>query len=485
MTKKELIFIPSPGMGHLVSAVEFAKHLIEQDQRITIQIIIFHLPVFNISNVETYLDSQLQALNPNQIKFLTLPRLQNPPDPSSKNFYRTVVELQKSLVEMAVLNRQHQEESTPVAAFVLDMLCVTMIDIANKIGVPSFIYFTAGANLLNFMLHYQSIVDDKEDDLLCLFDDCNARLNLPGFRDLVPARVLPLFKLDKDSEWRTLTVEMARRFRETKGILVNTFYELNPFAIEASVKNDFIVYPVGPILALDHNKDGSQEKDHHHQHQSSIMMWLDEQPSSSVVFLCFGSMGSFDEEQVKEIANGLERSGYRFLWSLRKPPEKGKFGAPSEDEIFHDALPDGFMDRVGNRGKLIGWAPQASILSNRGIGGFVSHCGWNSILESIWFGVPIATWPVYSEQQLNAFELINELGLSVEIKMDYKRDMRMNKANYVVTAKEVENGVKNLMGMDNEMRFKVREMKNKSRRALEHGGSSFDSLNRFVGHFFE
>ena len=110
-----------------------------------------------------------------------------------------------------------------MAAFVLDMLCVTMIDIANKIGVPSYIYFTAGANLLNLMLHYQSIVDDKEDDLLCLFDDCNARLNLPGFRDLVPAKVLPRLMLDKDSEWRTFTVEIARRFRETKGILINTF----------------------------------------------------------------------------------------------------------------------------------------------------------------------------------------------------------------------------------------------------------------------
>lgn len=102
------------------------------------------------------------------------------------------------------------------------------------------------------------------------------------------------------------------------------------------------------------------------------MQWLDAQPPSSVVFLCFGSMGKFDVDQVKEMANGLDLSGYRFMWSL---PQLGP------ERNFDEALPKGFVERMGHRGKIIGWAPQVLVLAHRAIGGFVTHCGWNSILN--------------------------------------------------------------------------------------------------------
>lgn len=109
----------------------------------------------------------------------------------------------------------------------------------------------------------------------------------------------------------------------------------------------------------------------------------------------------------------------------------------------------------------------------------MSHCGWNSTLESLWYGVPVAAWPVYAEQQLNAFELVRELGLAVEIKMDYRRE-----GEVVVRAEEIERGIREVMEVESEQRKKVKEMSEKSRRALMDGGSSHSSLGRFIDQIF-
>ncbi|KAL3633839.1 hypothetical protein CASFOL_022601 [Castilleja foliolosa] len=143
------------------------------------------------------------------------------------------------------------------------------------------------------------------------------------------------------------------------------------------------VYSVGPILHVDNGDEQNQKYD-------EIMKWLDEQPDSSVVFLCFGSQGCFDEVQVKEIAMALEKSGNRFLWSLRKPTGENRLETPGEYENPSEILPEGYIERTLSIGKVIGWAPQVAVLSHRAVGGFVSHCGWNSTLESLWCGVPMA-----------------------------------------------------------------------------------------------
>lgn len=109
-----------------------------------------------------------------------------------------------------------------------------------------------------------------------------------------------------------------------------------------------------------------------------------------------------------------------------------------------------------------------SVLAHKAIGGFVSHCGWNSILESISYGVPVATWPLYAEQHLNAFEMVEELGLSVGIRLD----------SDLVLADEVERIVRELM--DGVLTKKFKEMSEKSKLALMPNGSSFQSLENLI-----
>ncbi|XP_074317709.1 anthocyanidin 3-O-glucosyltransferase 2-like [Silene latifolia] len=477
MSKTELVIVPAPGMGHLLSTVEFAKLIVQTNPDISIVVLIYHIPQFEPTKIQSYIEFQSRELDSHQIDFYTLPPLSNPPDPTDPAFYGNMIQLQHPLVKKAV-----QDRKSKPAAFVLDLMNASMIDVANEFDIPSYIYFTSGANFLDAIFHFQEIADEQGIDAVTgLTDDPESVSDLPGFMNPVPTKVLPMLLVEKDAVWPPFFFNLAKKFREAKGILVNSFMELESFTLQAlqNQHNVPTIYPVGPLLSLESRGDSKSSSD-----EDSILSWLDGQPKSSVVFLCFGSLGFFDAKQVKEIAEGLDRSGHKFLWSLRKPVQVTFGVAPSENMIFEDALPEGFMDRTAHRGKIIPWAPQAAVLAHQAIGGFVSHCGWNSILESIWFGVPLATWPMYSEQQLNAFTLVKELGLAVEIKMDYRWDFK--KGNCLVKAEEVENGVRKLMNMDDKMRGRVREISELSRKVLQtDDGSSRVWLTRFIAEITE
>ncbi|XP_034702736.1 UDP-glucose flavonoid 3-O-glucosyltransferase 6-like [Vitis riparia] len=351
------------------------------------------------------------------IRFVTLPPVEissgaTTPGPSMSEF----IKAQTLLVRDAV-HELTRSNSVRLAGFVIDVMCTHMIDVADEFGVPSYLFSTSSAASLGFLLHLQ-FLHDYEGLNLDEFKDSDAELQVPSYANSVP--VPP-------------------------------------------------VYPVGPIL---NTRTGFGEDQ---QNASAIMSWLDDQPPSSVVFLCFGGMGSFGADQIKEIAYGLERSGHRFLWSLRQAPPKGKMAFPRDYENIEEVLPDGFLHRTARIGKIIGWAPQVAVLAHTAVGGFVSHCGWNSLLESIWYGVPVATWPIYAEQQINAFQMVKDLGLAVEIKIDYNKDN-----NYIVNAHEIENGLKNLMSINSEVRKKMNEMQQISRRVIIDGGSSHSSLGHFI-----
>ncbi|GAB4848203.1 hypothetical protein Ancab_002870 [Ancistrocladus abbreviatus] len=369
-----------------------------------------------------------------------------------------------------------------LTGFILDLLCTTMVDVANEFNVPSYVFFTSGASLLSLMFHFQSLRDHHGVDVADLFKDPDSEFDIPGFKNRVPVSVLPAVLLDEEAgSSRSTILNYAKRYRETKGIIVNTFMELESDAILSLLENVSIppIYPVGPIIKLNSENDEGN-KSH------SVMTWLDNQPPSSVVFLCFGSMGCFGVEQVKEVAEGLKRSEHRFLWSLRRPTtSEEKVGPPRDYENLDDVLPNGFLDQTNNIGRVIGWAPQIEVLSHPAIGGFVSHCGWNSTLESLWFGIPVAAWPMYAEQQLNAFQMVRELELATEIRMNYRWDNRKKMSNGLVEAKEIEKGVRNVMDSSSRISSNVKQMSNVSKKTAMNGESSYTWMDRFVEDVFD
>ncbi|CDP18501.1 unnamed protein product [Coffea canephora] len=250
----------------------------------------------------------------------------------------------------------------------------------------------------------------------------------------VPSRVLPSFLFDKTGGYGSMLYQ-GTRFRETKGFIINTFAEL-----ESPMQLTVINFEV-----------------ERHPNSENIIKWLDDQPSSSALFLCFGSMGGFEHPQIAEMAAALERSGYRFLWLHGRQHQRNSvqsesvFGANKEKGIF-------------------------CVIAQEAVGGLVSHCGWNSILESLWNGVPIATWPVYAEQQSNAFQLVKDLELAMQLTLDY----RFKNPHKLVPFNEIEKAIRCLMDDENPVRRRVKEIGKKAIEALMDGGSSFISLRRFI-----
>ncbi|KAH1115099.1 hypothetical protein J1N35_008477 [Gossypium stocksii] len=121
---------------------------------------------------------------------------------------------------------------------------------------------------------------------------------------------------------------------------------------------------------------------------------------------------------------------------------------------------------------ICSWAPQLKVLAHKAIGGLISHCSWNSMLESL-FGVPIVTSPLYAEQRLNAFKMVKELGLAVEMRLNYRKD-----SNEVVMADEIEKAAGMVMDGGSEMRKKVKEMGEMARKSVME--TSFNSIGKLI-----
>ncbi|XP_010260883.1 PREDICTED: UDP-glycosyltransferase 71K1-like [Nelumbo nucifera] len=465
MEKEELVFVPSPGAGHLVSTIELAKRLIDRHDRLSITVLCIKPP--SILNAG-YIDSL--ASSAPWIRWIELPSV-DPPSPETCklpfSFISRFIEGHRPHVKQAVTQLMASQRQSRIAGLVLDLFCSPLIDVAAELGIPSYMFFTSPAAMLGLMLHFPTLNSQTTTDL-----KDSVELIIPSYVNPVSPRFLPVSLWIRKEDAYIRWLYHCRPFREAKGIIVNSFSELESHAINSfSDGRTPPVYPVGPLIDLEsriHSPSNRIRRD-------KIVKWLDDQPPSSVVLLCFGSMGGFGAPQVKEIAVGLERSDVRFLWSLRQPSEV-MMGPPRDYTSVElgEILPNGFLDRTEGRGLICGWIPQVEVLGHPAIGGFISHCGWNSILESLWFGVPVATWPLYAEQHLNAFEMVRDLGLALEIRLDYRN------GDDLVSAEEVERSVRSLMDGDSEVRRRVWDMREKSRATVVDGGSSFSSLGFLI-----
>uniref|UniRef100_A0A0V0I3Z4 Putative flavanone 7-O-glucoside 2''-O-beta-L-rhamnosyltransferase-like n=1 Tax=Solanum chacoense TaxID=4108 RepID=A0A0V0I3Z4_SOLCH len=182
------------------------------------------------------------------------------------------------------------------------------------------------------------------------------------------------------------------------------------------------IVPVGPLVQEPTPDDTN----------SNLIKWLNTKDKRSTVFVSFGSEYFLSNEDLLEIAYGLENSKVNFIWPLRFAKE--------EVEI-EEALPKGFVNRVGDRGRVFkGWAPQAKILEHLSIGGFVSHCGWSSVMESMKYGVPIIAMPMHLDQPMNSRLIVEEVGMAVEVVRDGEGKLHWKEVVDVINHVVVEEG---------------------------------------------
>uniref|UniRef100_A0ACD5UFB2 Uncharacterized protein n=1 Tax=Avena sativa TaxID=4498 RepID=A0ACD5UFB2_AVESA len=207
-----------------------------------------------------------------------------------------------------------------------------------------------------------------------------------------------------------------------------------------------------------------------------IIDWLDSKPNRSVVYLCFGSLAPVSDAQLHELALGLEASGKAFMWVVRS--EKW-------------SPPDGWEERVGGRGKLLtAWAPQTAILGHPAVGAFVTHCGWNSVLETVAAGVPVLTWPMVFEQFITERLLTEVLRVGERLLPDGAAGVRSTRYEEcaVIPAEAVARALTAFMqhgGPGDAARSRVMSLAAKARAAMAQGGSSHRDLLRLLNDLME
>ncbi|XP_043690508.1 UDP-glycosyltransferase 88F3-like [Telopea speciosissima] len=445
-----IVLYPAPGLSHLVSMVELGKLIIlHHSHRFSVTVLLMSGDSFNIPAVDSYIDHVSQT-DPSIVfhRFPALPKLES----SSPTIFQTIHRNNPNLLHTL----QTISNSSSIAALVIDFFCNSAFPIAADLNIPLYNYVSTGASGLSVFLYLPTIHNQTDKSLRELG---NTNLDIPGL-PIIRAAQMPQALHDRNNEFYDDMLDLSIHLTKSRGIISNTFEALEPRVIEAVTQQMPAFFCIGPLVVEPIHK--SNELD--------CLKWLDAQPSRSVVFLSFGSRGVFPGKQIAEIAAGLERSGQRFLWVVRSPPsdsDKRSSLSATDDFDLDAVMPEGFLDRTRDRGLVVkSWAPQVEVLSRESVGGFVTHCGWNSVLEAVCAGVPLLAWPLYAEQEMNKVVLVEEMKLAMP--------MEVAEEEGIVVAAEVGKRVRALLDSEEgtEMRERCREMREKALAAWAEGGSS-------------
>ncbi|EPS59751.1 hypothetical protein M569_15052, partial [Genlisea aurea] len=458
-----VVILPSPGIGHLFPLVQFAKRLNRRYGFTATFIIPVDGPLSG--EQKNFLD-----LLPPYLEYAVLPPV-NFDDLPTDAMIETRISLTvtRSLPALRDAVGSLIDGGKRVAAFVVDLFGTDGFDVAAEFGIPSYVFYPPGATALSLFLHLPEL-DEKID---CEYRDMPEQVKLPGCIPMNGSDLLDPVQDRKNEAYKWL-LHHCKRYKMADGIILNSFKELEPGPIEALQKGNPIVYPVGPLIRSASESSTAAK--------SPCIKWLDEQPIGSVLFVSFGSGGTLSHDQIIKLAHGLESSEQKFLWVLRCPATSSSGNSAEYFFRIHTPrdplsyLPPGFTERTRSNGLVVpSWAPQAEILEHPATGGFLTHCGWNSVLESIVSGVPFIAWPLYAEQRMNAVILHEDMKVALRPKTAADGGS--------VDSDEIAAVIKRLMeGEEGKgIRSRMRDLKDAAARALaEDGGASNSAVDELA-----
>ncbi|KAK1386607.1 Glycosyltransferase [Heracleum sosnowskyi] len=271
-------------------------------------------------------------------------------------------------------------------------------------------------------------------------------------------------------EVREFTERQMEHQKYSSGAIFNTCRAIEAPFLDVLAKVNARQWAIGPLNAVQICNTANK------QHKDKCLEWLDNQAPDSVILVSFGTTTCLTDEQIHALAIGLESSRQKFIWVLRDADKGDIFMG----DVRVCELPEGYEDRIESSGQgkiLRDWAPQVEILAHASTGGFMSHCGWNSCMESITMGVPLATWPMHSDQPLNALLVTQVLKIGVVV-MDWAcRDE-------LVESLAIEKSVRMLMDSreGKEIRKRAADLGAAVKRSVGEGGDSRREFDDFIAH---
>jgi UDP-glucosyl transferase 73C len=464
--------------GHILPMMDMAKLLAKHNVKVTIITTPLNAIQYKTSiNNEIESGSQIQLL---EVKFPNVEAgipegcesLETLPSMDLKeNFLIAVNLLQHPIEELF-------EKLEPFPSCIIsDKHIPSLADTSIKFKIPRIIF--DGMNcmtlLCNHNIHLSKVYETLSDS------DQFVIPGLPHRIEMKKSQLPAIFKPGPNEVLNGLRRRIRDAEVEAYGIVVNSYEELEDGYVEEYQRvTGHKVWCVGPVSLT--NKDDQEKSQRGSKNlidANEYLKWLDSWPKNSVIYACLGSLNRVTPKQLIEIGLGLEATNRPFIWVVRKAYKWG--------EVEKWLLEDGFEERVKGRGILIrGWAPQVLILSHNAIGAFLTHCGWNSTLEAICAGVPLVTFPMFSDQFYNEKLVVQVIETGVRIGVEnavHFGDEDEVGDGVQVSRENVKEAIEKVMGEGegkNERRERARKYADMGMKAIEEGGSSYINMLKLI-----
>ncbi|KAJ0958492.1 putative UDP-glucuronosyl/UDP-glucosyltransferase, UDP-glycosyltransferase family [Helianthus annuus] len=422
-TNLHFVLFPWPAQGHLIPMVDIARMLAERDVMVTV----ITTPV-NTNRIKTVIDRAIEA-----------------------NLKIQVLDIQLPFAKAGL----------PEGCESFDM-------------IPSVSY------VANMFLAMKLLEEPAEEMLRVLYPPPSCIISDGGFHwtsDVAKRLIASSWGKGNTKETRETFERTQEAEKAAFGIVVNSFDALEPKYVEEFAKaTGKKVWCIGPVSLCNKSLEDIAERGNKAANgEHDCLKWLDSREPRSVVYVCFGSFSSTLTDQAIELALGLESSNIPFVW----------FVSRTSDEFEKWASEGQYEDKIKGRGLMVrGWAPQILVLSHQAIGGFITHCGWNSTLEAVCAGIPMVTWPHFADQFLNERFIVNVLKIGLKIGVEVPITYRgKEKFEVMVKREAIKIAVEGLMNDEDEAqtrRNRAKEVAQMAKKAMEDGGSSNLNLTKMI-----
>ncbi|CAA7032191.1 unnamed protein product [Microthlaspi erraticum] len=437
--KRRIVLVPVPAQGHVTPMMQLGKAL--------------HLKGFSITVFQTQYNRVSSSEDFSDFHFLTIPGSLTDSDLKNLGALQFLIKLNQTCeASFKHCLGQLLQEAGDIACVVSDEYMYFTKSASKEFQLPSVIFSTTSATAFVCRSVLAKLNPDK-----FLID-----MNDPEVQDKVFPGLHPLRYKDLPTSAFGPIESILEVYTEVVNIQTASAVIINSASCLESSSLAWLqeelqvpVYPIGPLHLAASACSSLLEEDR------SCIEWLNKQKPRSVIYISLGSLALIETKDMLEMAWGLSNSNQPFLWVIRP-------GSIRASE-WTESLPEEFSELVAERGYIVKWAPQVEVLKHPAVGGFWSHCGWNSTLESIGEGVPMICRPFTADQRVNAryLETVWRIGIQLEGELGKE---------------SVERAVKRLV-MDEEgaeMRERAMDLKEKLNASVRSGGSSCKSLADFV-----
>lgn len=482
------ILFPLMAQGHTIPMVDFSRLLAQRGATVTI----ITTPV-NALRFQSTISRAVQSGLKIRIAELYFPSEEFGLPKGCENFdMLSTIHLSGAFYAATVMLREPFENflrdtKPPPSCIISDMSFPWTSDVAESFHIPRLIFH--GPCCFSLL----SVHNILKFQVLSKVESDTERFVVPGLPDkvdLTKAKIIRLMNTSNSSQKSPQQTAAMVGFREKMmesenkafGIVANTFQELEPEYIEEYAKaKGKKVWCIGPVSLS--NKDISDKVERGDKASidgNDCLNWLGGQDPGSVLYVCLGSIARVATSQLIEIGLGLEELNRPFIWCVRYKTE----------EFDKWILEEKYEERIKGRGLIIwGWAPQVLILSHRAVGGFLTHCGWNSTLEGICAGIPLLTWPLFAEQFVNEALVVQVLKVALSVGTELPIVFgEEEQVGVLVKREDLIMVAERLMDDSDEARERrerAREFGDLAKRAMDEGGSSNLNTNLLIQEIME